>query len=72
MIESGRKHRPFDFPYPMRWKLATPVWELQPRRDGPERLEPIEGVAAALPNLAEPAAVAHFPDLMNEAASRTV
>jgi hypothetical protein len=39
MVESGRKHGPFDFRYPVRRKLATPVWELQPDRDGPGKLE---------------------------------
>jgi hypothetical protein len=39
MVESGRKHGPFDFRYPVRRKLATPVWELQPDRNGPGKLE---------------------------------
>ena len=38
MVESMRKHGPFDFRYPVRPKIATPVWELQPDRDGPGRL----------------------------------
>ena len=39
MVESGRKHGPFDPRYPVRRKIATPVWELQLDRDGPGRLE---------------------------------
>ena len=50
MVESGRKHGPFDFRYPVRRKLATPVWELQPQRDGPERLEWSVFVARFFPN----------------------
>ena len=39
MVDSGRKHGPFDFRYPVPRKIATPVWELQRDRDGPARLE---------------------------------
>jgi hypothetical protein len=39
MLDVGRKHGPFDFRYPVRRKLAAPVWELQPERDWPEPLE---------------------------------
>jgi hypothetical protein len=39
MVESGRKHGPFDLRYPVRQKIATPVWELQGDRDGQGRLE---------------------------------
>jgi hypothetical protein len=39
MVESGRKHGAFDFRYPVRGKIATPVWELRRDRDGPVRLE---------------------------------
>jgi hypothetical protein len=50
MIESGRKHGPFDFRYPVRRKLATSVWELQPKRDGSERLEWSVFVSSFFPN----------------------
>jgi hypothetical protein len=49
MIDSGRKHGPFDFRYPVRRKLAAPIWELQPK-DGPERLEWSVFVARFFPN----------------------
>jgi hypothetical protein len=49
MIDSGRKHGPFDFRYPVRRKLAAPIWELQPQ-DGPERLEWSVFVARFFPN----------------------
>jgi hypothetical protein len=39
MVESGRKHGPFDFRYPVRRKIAKSVWELRRDRDGPRRLE---------------------------------
>ena len=39
MVDSGRKHGPFDFRYPMRRKIAASVWELQRDRDRPGRLE---------------------------------
>jgi len=39
MVESGRKHGPFDFRYPLRRRIASPVWELQRNRDGSGRLE---------------------------------
>jgi hypothetical protein len=38
MVELGYKHGPFDFRYRVPRKIATPVWELQPDRDGPGRL----------------------------------
>lgn len=50
MLDLGRKHGPFDFRYPLRRKLATAVWELQPQRDGPERLEWSVFVARFFPN----------------------
>ena len=39
MVESERKHGPFDFGYPVRRKTATPVWELQRHPDRAGRLE---------------------------------
>lgn len=39
MFESGRKRGPFDLRYPVRRTIGAPVWELQPDRDGPGRLE---------------------------------
>jgi hypothetical protein len=50
MLDVGRKHGPFDSRYPLRRKLATPVWELQPQRDGPETLEWSVFVARFFPN----------------------
>jgi hypothetical protein len=50
MLDLGRKHGPFDFRYPLRRKLATPVWELQPQRHGPERLEWSVFVVRFFPN----------------------
>jgi hypothetical protein len=39
MVESGRKHGPFDLRSPGRRKIATPSWELQLDRDGPGTLD---------------------------------
>ena len=39
MVESARKHGPFDLRYPARRKIAASGWELRPGRDGPGRLE---------------------------------
>ncbi|MGH3085262.1 MAG: hypothetical protein ACRDNP_14655 [Gaiellaceae bacterium] len=50
MVESGRKHGPFDIRFPVRRKIATPVWELQPDRDGPGRLEWSTFLARFFPN----------------------
>jgi hypothetical protein len=50
MVESGRKHGPFDLRYPVRRKIATPVWELQRDRDGPARLEWSAFLARFFPN----------------------
>jgi hypothetical protein len=50
MVESGRKHGPFDPRYPVRRKIATPVWELQRDRDGPGRLEWSVFLARFFPN----------------------
>jgi hypothetical protein len=50
MVESGCKHGPFDLRYPVRRKIATPVWELQRDRDGPGRLEWSVFLARFFPN----------------------
>jgi hypothetical protein len=50
MVESTRKHGPFDFRYPVRPKIATPVWELQGDRDGPGRLAWSVFLARFFPN----------------------
>ncbi|HZO48828.1 MAG TPA: hypothetical protein VFB26_01670 [Gaiellaceae bacterium] len=34
MADSGRKHGPFDFRYPVRATSAPPVWELEHDREG--------------------------------------
>jgi hypothetical protein len=39
MVEPARRHGPFDTRYPARTKLAATTWELQPDRDGVERLD---------------------------------
>jgi hypothetical protein len=39
MVESGRKHGPFDLRSPGRRKIATPSWGLQLDRDGPGTLD---------------------------------
>jgi len=39
MIESGRRHGPFDLRYSIRRKTAAPAWELQPDWDCRGRLE---------------------------------
>jgi len=39
MVESARKHRPFDDRYPVRLKLPAPSWDLRPDGDGGERLD---------------------------------
>jgi hypothetical protein len=48
MVESGRKHGPFDFRYPVRRKTATRVWELE--RDRPGLLEWSVFLARFFPN----------------------
>jgi hypothetical protein len=50
MVESGRKHGPFDFRYPVRRKIATPVRELRQDRDGPRGLEWSVYLARFFPN----------------------
>ena len=39
MVESARKHRPFDDRYPVRLKLPAPSWDLRPDGDQGERLD---------------------------------
>jgi hypothetical protein len=50
MVESGRKHGPFDLRSPGRPKIATPSWELQPDRDGPGTLDWPSFLARFFPN----------------------
>jgi len=50
MIESGRRHGPFDLRYSIRRKTASPAWELQPDWDCRERLEWSLFVAGSFPN----------------------
>jgi len=50
MVESGRKHGPFDFRYPVRRRIASPLWELQRDRDWPARLEWSVFLARFFPN----------------------
>ena len=39
MVKVGYKHGPFDFRHRVPRKIATLVWELEPTRDGPAKLE---------------------------------
>jgi len=39
MVESARKHGPFDRRYPVRPKRASPDWGLRPHESGAQRLE---------------------------------
>jgi hypothetical protein len=39
MVESSRKHGPFDSRYPARTKLAPPTWEPRPGKNEQERLD---------------------------------
>jgi hypothetical protein len=50
MVETGRKHGPFDFRYPAPPKIATPLWELRRDGDGPGRLEWAVFLARFFPN----------------------
>ena len=50
MVESGRKHGPFDSRYPVRRKIAAPVWEPQRDRNRPGRLEWSVFLARFYPN----------------------
>jgi hypothetical protein len=50
MVESGRKHGPFDLRYPVRQKITTPVWELQGDPDGQSELEWSAFLARFFPN----------------------
>jgi hypothetical protein len=51
MVEPARRHGPFDTRYPVRTKLATTPWELQPDEDGLERLDWSAFVARFLPKI---------------------
>jgi hypothetical protein len=50
MVETGRKHGPFDCRYPAPPKIATPLWELRRDGDGPGRLEWAVFLARFFPN----------------------
>lgn len=50
MVESGRKHGPFDFRYPVAQKTASHAWDLQQRADGQEILGWDAFVARFVPN----------------------
>jgi hypothetical protein len=50
MLELGYKHGPFDFRYPVRRKIPTPVWVLERDRDGPGRLEWYSFLTRFFPN----------------------
>jgi hypothetical protein len=50
MVESARRHGPFDTRYPVRPKLAATTWELQPHHDGFERLDWSAFLARFFPN----------------------
>lgn len=50
MLESARKHGPFDDPYPVRLKLPAPSRDLRPDENGAERLEWSAFLARFFPN----------------------
>jgi hypothetical protein len=50
MVESARKHGPFDDRYPVRLKLPAPSCDLRPAEDGAERLEWSAFLARFFPN----------------------
>jgi hypothetical protein len=50
MIESARRHGSFDARYPIRRKIAAPVWELRPDWDHRRRLDWATFVAGSFPN----------------------
>jgi hypothetical protein len=50
MVESSRRHGPFDIRYPLRLKLAAITWELQPDEDRLERLDWSAFLARFFPN----------------------
>src|SRR5436309_15370929 len=50
MVESARKHGPFDYRGPVRQKLPAPSCDLRPDEDGAERLEWSEFLARCFPN----------------------
>ncbi len=50
MVESARKHGPFDDRYPVRHKPPAPSWDLGPDREGGERLEWSAFLARFFPN----------------------
>jgi hypothetical protein len=50
MVESARKHGPFDDRYPLRQKLPAPSWDLRLDGEGGERLEWPAFLARFFPN----------------------
>jgi hypothetical protein len=50
MVESARKHGPFDHRYPVRHEPPAPSWDLGPDREGGERLEWSAFLARFFPN----------------------
>lgn len=50
MVESARKHGPFDDRYPVRLKLPAPSRDLWPDENGAERLEWSEFLTRFFPN----------------------
>lgn len=50
MVDSARKHSPFDDRYPVRLKVPAPSWDLWPDGDGGERLEWSAFLARFFPN----------------------
>jgi len=50
MVESARKHGPFDDRYPVQLKLPVPSCDLRPDGDGGERLEWSAFLARFFPN----------------------
>lgn len=50
MVESARKHGPFDERYPVRRKLPAPRWDLRLDGEGEERLEWSAFLARFFPN----------------------
>jgi hypothetical protein len=50
MVESSRRHGPFDTRYPLRPRLAAITWELQPGEERLERLDWSAFLARFYPN----------------------
>jgi hypothetical protein len=50
MLESARKHGPFDDRYPVRQKVPAPSWDLRLHGEGGEKLEWAAFLATSFPN----------------------